>query len=52
LVRSADGGLRFRSRCSCGWASDPVSAALVVAAWEEHCEEARTRRKLDQPSPE
>lgn len=52
LVRSADGGFRFRARCTCGWASEPVSAERVIAAWEEHCEEARSRRNRDQPPPD
>jgi len=52
LVRSADGGLRFRARCTCGWASEPISAAVVLAAWEEHRKETRYWQNRDQPPPE
>lgn len=43
LLHDADGDLRFRARCSCGWASPPVSAGSVVAVWERH-HEASTGR--------
>ena len=43
LLHDGDGDLMVRARCSCGWASQPVSAGSVVAVWERH-HEASTGR--------
>jgi hypothetical protein len=46
LLHDADGDLRFRARCSCGWTSQPVSAGSVVAVWERHHEASTGRASV------
>ena len=36
LVRLADGTLRFRVHCICGWQSDVVTADRTVELFEQH----------------
>ncbi len=36
LVRQPDGSLLFRSRCSCGWQSEPVGMAQTFLVLDEH----------------
>ncbi len=36
MERTADGNLRFRPRCSCGWIGDAVDQSRVIALWDAH----------------
>jgi hypothetical protein len=34
--RGRDHELRFQARCTCGWASEPVTADATPVAWQSH----------------
>lgn len=36
MTRQADGTLKFRAVCACGWKSSPVDMSRVGILWEHH----------------
>lgn len=43
LIREPGNTLRFRSVCSCGWKSEPVTMGRVVVVWDQHLDDADGR---------
>ena len=43
LIRQAGDALLFRSICSCGWRSEPVTMGRVVLVWDRHVDDEESK---------